>query len=60
MVMAFYKIRILRCKNTPSYHVVPASKSQDAVRLAAVELRQWGITDARAIEVICQVQSLRG
>jgi hypothetical protein len=59
-MMAYYKIRVLRCKNSPSEHIVSALKSQDAIRISVMALRDWGITDARAIEIVGQVKSLRG
>lgn len=57
--MAFYKVKILRCYNTPKILVVTAKNSQQAVRAAAANLRDEGVTDARGIEVIGQVNSLR-
>jgi hypothetical protein len=58
--MASYKVKILRCYNSPKMLVVTAKNSQQAVRAAAADLRVEGITDARGIEVIGQVKSLRG
>ena len=57
--MAYYKVSVKRCLNAPKSFVVTANSSQQAVRVAAVELRNEGISDARAIEVIGQVKSLR-
>lgn len=57
--MAFYKVKILRCYNSPKMLVVSAKNSQQAVRAAAADLRAEGVTDARGIEVIGQVESLR-
>ena len=57
--MAYYKVQVRRVSNPPKTFNVSASNSQCAVRLAALQLREEGITDARAIEVIGQVQSLR-
>lgn len=58
--MAYYKVQVRRCCNSPKFLVVTASSSQQAIRATAVQLRDEGITDARAIEVIGQVSSLRG
>lgn len=58
--MAYYKVQIKRLSNSPKHIIVTASKPQDAIRVAASSLREEGITDARAIEVIGQVFSLRG
>ena len=58
--MPYYKVCVRRISNTPRYIVVTAAKSQDAIRVASLSLREEGITDARAIEVISQVSSLRG
>ncbi|MEG3859190.1 hypothetical protein [Microcoleus sp. herbarium12] len=56
----FYKVKVTRCFNTPKVIVVSGKTSQQAIRSAAISLRDEGITDARAIEVIGQVNSLRG
>ncbi|MEG4329085.1 hypothetical protein Q5688_27725 [Microcoleus sp. herbarium5] len=58
--MAFYKVKILRCYNTPKILIVTAKNSQQAIRAAAADLRNEGVTDARGIEVIGQVKSLKG
>ncbi|WP_293335897.1 hypothetical protein [Microcoleus sp. CAWBG58] len=58
--MAYYEVRILRCHNPPKMLTVTAQNSQQAVRAAAADLRQEGVTDARGVEVIGQVKSLRG
>ncbi|MEG4419404.1 hypothetical protein QUA70_12445 [Microcoleus sp. LAD1_D5] len=58
--MAFYKVKILRCYNSPKILIVTATNSQQAIRAAAAELRDEGVTDARGIEVMGQVKSLRG
>ncbi|WP_293302231.1 hypothetical protein [Microcoleus sp. PH2017_27_LUM_O_A] len=58
--MVFYKVKILRCYNSPKIVTVTAKNSQQAVRAAAADLRAEGVTDARGIEVIGQVKSLRG
>lgn len=57
--MAYYKVKILRCYNTPKILILTAKNSQQAVRAAAADLRAEGVTDARGIEVIGQVKSLR-
>lgn len=57
--MAYYKVKILRCYNPPKTVIVTAKNSQQAVRAAAADLRVEGITDARGVEVIGQVKSLR-
>jgi len=58
--MAFYKVKVQRefCK-TPRVFNVVAAKPQEALQAAAVQLRDEGVTDAMAIEVMRQVQSLR-
>ena len=58
--MAYYKVKILRCYNSPKILIVTAKNSQQAVRAAAADLRVEGVTDARGIEVIGQVKRLRG
>ncbi|MEG4035281.1 hypothetical protein QUA03_15775 [Microcoleus sp. S36b_A4] len=57
--MSFYKVKVQRESNTPRVFNVNAKKSQDAVLVAAQSLREEGITDAKGIEVIGQVNSLR-
>lgn len=57
--MAFYKVKISRCYNTPKIVIVTAKNPQQAVRAAAAGLREEGVTDARGVEVIGQVKSLR-
>ena len=57
--MAFFKVQVKRESNTPRTFNVVANKSQDAVLAAAQSLRDEGITDAKGIEVMGQVQSLR-
>lgn len=57
--MAFFKVKVQRESNTPKQFNVVASKSQDAVVVAAQSLRDEGITDAKGIEVIGQINSLR-
>ena len=50
--MAFFKVKVQRefCSSPRTFNVV-ASKSQDAVLVAAQSLREEGITDAKGIEV---------
>ena len=57
--MAYFKVKVQRESNTPRVFNVSAKKSQDAVLVAAQSLREEGITDAKGIEVIGQVNSLR-
>ena len=57
--MAFYKVKIQReCNSTRTFNVV-ANKSQEALQAAALQLREEGVTDAKSIEVIGQIKSLR-
>lgn len=58
----FFKVKVSRSqyRNAPRFLIVKADKTQDAICITATQLRDEGITDARAIEVVCQVQSLRG
>ena len=57
--MAFFKVQVKRESNTPRHFNVVANCPQGALRVAASQLREEGITDARAIEVIDQINSLR-
>lgn len=57
--MSFYKIQVKREYNAPRVFNVSANKSQDAVLVAAQSLRDEGITDAKGIEIIRKIQSLR-
>jgi len=57
--MSFFKVKVQRESNSPRTFNVVASKSQDAVLVAAQSLREEGITDAKGIEVIGQINSLR-
>ena len=57
--MSFFKVRVQRESNSPKVFNVVANKSQDAVVVAAQSLRDEGITDAKGIEVISQINSLR-
>jgi len=57
--MAFYKVKIRReCNTTRTFNVV-ANKSQEAILAAALQLRDEGVADAKGIEVIAQISSLR-
>ncbi|MEG4445792.1 hypothetical protein QUB47_27690 [Microcoleus sp. AT9_B5] len=57
--MSFYKVKVQRESNTPRVFNVSAQKSQDAVLAAAQSLREEGITDAKGIEILGQINSLR-
>ena len=57
--MAYFKVQVQRESNTPKVFNVIANKSQDAVVVAAQSLREEGITDAKGIEIIGQINSLR-
>ena len=57
--MGFYKVQVKREYNAPRVFNVVANKSQDAVVAAAQSLREEGITDAKGIEVVGQINSLR-
>lgn len=57
--MAYFKVKVQRESNSPRTFNVVANKSQDAVVVAAQSLRDEGITDAKGIEVISQINSLR-
>jgi hypothetical protein len=58
--MAFFKVKVQRefCSSPRTFNVV-ASKSQSAIQAAALQLREEGITDAKGIEVMGQINSLR-
>lgn len=57
--MAFYKVKIRReCNSTRTFNVT-ASKPQEAILAAALQLRDEGVADAKGIEVIGQINSLR-
>jgi hypothetical protein len=57
--MAFYKVKVRReCNTTRTFNVV-ANKSQEAILAAALQLRDEGVADAKGIEVIAQINSLR-
>jgi hypothetical protein len=57
--MSFYKVRVQRESNTPRVFNVSANKSQDAVIAAALQLRDEGVNDAKGIEVLGKISSLR-
>jgi hypothetical protein len=57
--MAYFKVKIQReCKTTRTFNVT-ANKSQEALLAAALQLRDEGVADAKGIEVIAQINSLR-
>ena len=57
--MAYFKVQVKRESNSPKVFNVFANKSQDAVVVAAQSLRDEGITDAKGIEIVGQISSLR-
>jgi hypothetical protein len=57
--MAFYKVKIRRECNTTRTFNVTANKSQEALLAAALQLRDEGVADAKGIEVLGQISSLR-
>jgi hypothetical protein len=57
--MAYFKVKIQReCKTTRTFNVT-ANKSQEALLAAALQLRDEEVADAKGIEVIGQINSLR-
>jgi hypothetical protein len=57
--MAYFKVKVRReCNTTRTFNVV-ANKSQEAILAAALQLRDEGVADAKGIEVIAQISSLR-
>jgi len=57
--MAYFKVKIQReCKTTRTFNVT-ANKSQEALLAAALQLRDEGVADAKGIEVIGLLNSLR-
>ena len=57
--MAFYKVKVSReCSTTRTFNVV-ATRPQEALQAAALQLRDEGVADAKAIEVIGKINSLR-
>jgi len=57
--MAFYKIKVSRECNTTRHFNVVGARPQEALQAAALQLRDEGVADAKGIEVIGQIQSLR-
>jgi hypothetical protein len=57
--MAFYKVKIRRECNTTRIFNVTANKSQEALLAAALQLRDEGVVDAKGIQVLGQISSLR-
>jgi hypothetical protein len=57
--MSFYKVKVRRECNAPRVFNVAAGRSQEAIIAAAKSLRDEGITDAKGIEIIGQISSLR-
>jgi hypothetical protein len=57
--MAFFKVKIRRECNTTRTFNVTADKSQKALLAAALQLRDEGVADAKGIEVLGQINSLR-
>jgi len=57
--MAYFKVKVQRESNSTRTFNVTASKSQDAVIAAALQLRDEGVNDAKGIEVLGQINSLR-
>jgi len=57
--MAYLKVKIQReCKTTRTFNVT-ANKSQEALLAAALQLRDEGVADAKGIEIIGLLNSLR-
>ena len=57
--MAFFKVKIRRECNTTRTFNVTADKSQEALLAAALQIRDEGVADAKGIEVLGQINSLR-
>jgi hypothetical protein len=57
--MAFYKVKVRRECNTTRTFNVTANKSQEALLAAALQLRDEGVADAKGIEVLGKINSLR-
>lgn len=57
--MAFYKVQVKRESKTLRHFNVVAVRPQQALQTAALQLRDEGVTDAIAIEVVGQINSLR-
>ena len=57
--MAYFKVKIQReCKTTRTFNVT-ANKSQEALLAAALQLKDEGVADAKGIEIIGLLNSLR-
>jgi hypothetical protein len=57
--MSFFKVKVQReCNTTRTFNVV-GTRPQQALQAAALQLRDEGIADAKSIEVIGQINSLR-
>ena len=57
--MAFFKVKVSReCNTTRTFNVV-GNRPQEAIQAAALQLRDEGVADAKAIEVIGKINSLR-
>jgi hypothetical protein len=57
--MAYFKVKVSReCNTTRTFNVV-ATRPQEALQAAALQLRYEGVADAKAIEIIGQINSLR-
>jgi hypothetical protein len=57
--MAYFKVKVRRECNTTRTFNVTANKSQEALLAAALQLRDEGVADAKGIEVLGQINSLR-
>lgn len=57
--MAFYKVKVQRESRTTRTFNVVATRPQQALQAAALQLRDEGVADAKSIEVIGQISSLR-
>ena len=57
--MAYFKVKVRRECNTTRTFNVTADKSQEALLAAALQLRDEGVADAKGIEVLGQINSLR-
>jgi hypothetical protein len=57
--MTYFKVKTRRECNTTRTFNVTANKSHEALLAAALQLREEGVADAKAIEVLGQIQSLR-
>ena len=57
--MAFYKVKVQRECNTTRHFNVVATRPQEALQAAALQLRDEGVADAVAIAVVGQINSLR-